>query len=212
MTYQKWATLFGRELSSFMRTAPSISGIHKTDHIRRVWKTSKALCERLHGDLEIMVATVYLHDLGRHHGLEIHGEKSAELALPILERLGFPKEKIPAVLDAITKHDYTTPAASRKSIYSKILYDADKLDAFGRVGIKRHIEFYYRKGNPIPEILDLMQKRWDGLALPESRAVGRADFEMTRNYFVNLQKRLSRTLGKTAPKRRGAKKARRSLK
>ncbi len=188
----KWVSVFSKELATFMKTAPAISPIHKTDHIQRVWKTSEVLCKKLGGDLEIMVATVFLHDLGRHHGLEIHGEKSAELARSILERLNFPKDKIEPALDAIAKHDYTTPNEARTSVYAKILYDADKLDAFGKVGIQRHITFYLNKGKTVKEILEMMEKRWEGLSIPESKEVGRKDYELTRRYFINLGKKQNR--------------------
>ncbi|MFA4855553.1 MAG: HD domain-containing protein [archaeon] len=190
--YKKWIPVLTKELNRFMKTAPSISPIHKNDHIKRVWVTSETLCKKLNGDQEIMVATVFLHDLGRHQGLEIHGEKSAELARPILEKVGFPSEKIPIVLDAIGKHDYTTPNEARTSIYAKILYDADKIDAFGKIGIQRHIQFYLRKGKTPAEILEMLEKRWAGLTLPESRKVGKAAYKIVKDYFLKLQKQQTR--------------------
>jgi len=190
MTAEKWIPILEKELGEFMKTAPKISVVHKTDHVRRVWKTSKRLCGKLGGDLETMAAAVFLHDLGRHYGLEIHGEKSAELAELVLTRLGFPKQKVEDALDAIRKHDYDTPASERKSLYSRILFDADNLDAFGRVGVLRFIQFYYLKGKTIPQVLELIEKRWNGMSLKESKEMFRKDYEYTRDYFLELQKEM----------------------
>jgi len=191
MSWQKWYPVFLKEMKEQLKTAPDVSPIHKTDHIIRVWEKSKILCEKLGGDLEVMVATVLLHDLGRHLGLEIHGEKSAEIAKPILDKHKFPKEKIPKVLEAIAQHDYTFPPEKRKLIESKILYDVDKIDAFGAIGIKRHIEYYMgKKKLGIDSILDLLQKRWDGIILPESRKIAKADYDYIVNFFKVLKKEL----------------------
>lgn len=174
-----------------MKKAPKISPIHRIDHVLRVWKKSKVLAEKTKTDLETMVAIVLLHDLARHYGLEIHGKQSADMAEPILKKIGFPEDRIPIVLDAIAKHDYTTPPSERKSMESRILYDADKLDAFGAVGILRHINFYYNKGKTCNEILEMLDKRWKGLTLKESTEVGRENFEYIRDFFKKLKKELS---------------------
>ena len=191
MPWQKWYPLFLEEMKNQLDTAPEVSPFHKTDHILRVWKKCKTLCEILHGDMEVMVATVMLHDLGRHLGLEIHGEKSAELARPILEKHDFPPDKIPNVLEAIAQHDYTFPREKRQLIESKILYDVDKIDAFGAVGIYRHILFYMeKKGASIDEIFESLLKRWDGIMLPESRKVGKKDYEYIVTFFKTLKEEL----------------------
>lgn len=194
MSWQKWYEVFLEEMKNQLESAPEVSPIHKTDHILRVWEKCKILCERLDGDMEVMVATVMLHDLGRHLGLEIHGEKSAELAKPILEKHGFPSEKIPKVLEAISQHDYTFPVEKRKLMEAKILYDVDKIDAFGVVGVYRHIVFYMEKKNAsIEDIFGMLKRRWDGLMLPESREIAKADYDYIVNFFKALGKELDRS-------------------
>ena len=93
MPWEKWYPILLKEMEAEVERSPKISPSHKTDHILRVWETAKGICERLGGDLEVMIGAVMLHDLGRHHGLVVHGEKSAELAKPILEKIGFPPDK-----------------------------------------------------------------------------------------------------------------------
>ncbi len=190
MSWKKWYPILLKELKDEMKKAPAIAKTHDIDHILRVWKKTKLLAEKTGADSETLVASVFLHDLARHYGYEIHGKQSAERVGPILRKIKFPENKIPFVLDAIAKHDYTTTASERKSLESKILFDADKLDAFGVIGVLRHINFYYNKGTDIDEILKMLDKRWLGITLKESKAIGKKDFDYTRDFFINLKREL----------------------
>jgi len=190
MNYSKWYNPLLREAKRELAKAPKISPIHKIDHILRVWRTSEKLGKRLGADMEVLIGAVMLHDLARHYGLEIHGAESAKMAQPILSRLKFPDAKVDSVLDAISKHDYTTSSKDRESVESKILYDADKLDAFGYIGVLRHIQFYYSKGMPIDDILKMMKKRWKGVYLSESKKLGKGEFDFTYNFFVKLKEEI----------------------
>ena len=186
MSWKKWHSVFLEEMEREMEKAPKVSPAHKTDHIIRVWNKSKKICEMLGGDLEIMVATVLLHDLGRHYGLEIYGEKSAELAKPILERHNFPKEKIPKILEAIAQHDYNFPAEKRMLLEAKVLYDADKIDAFSVVGVYRHVLFIEAGRIKIEAALGLLEKRWEGPSLSESKEIAKEDYDYVVNFFKKL--------------------------
>ena len=140
-----------------------------------------------------MVAIVFLHDFGRHYGQEAHGELSADKAKPVLEKIGFPKEKFPKVLNAIKFHEYFVPKEKRDTTEAKILSDVDRIDALGYVGILRHIIFYYAKGKSIDEILQMIKKRWNSVELKESKEVGRKEYEIIKGFFENLKKEMEVT-------------------
>ncbi|MBU0762549.1 MAG: HD domain-containing protein [Candidatus Altiarchaeota archaeon] len=188
----KWENIFLKELEEFMLTAPAISLVHKTDHAFRVWKICEKIGKKTGADFEVLCAAALLHDLGRHYGLEIHGEKSAELAEPILKKHNFPEEKIPIVLDAIAKHDYNMSKRKRKTIESKILYDSDKIDAFGAVGVYRHILFTIQGRIRISGVVPKLKERYRGLSLPESKKAAKKDYEYTVDYFKKLTKELKK--------------------
>ena len=193
MNWQGWIPIFTEEVEEGIRGAPMVSPVHRTDHVLRVWKTSKKICESMGGDLEVMVAACLLHDLGRHHVASgRHGDKSAELAKPILQKHGFPKEKIPDVLKAIERHDHGLPTGGRESMESKILYDADKIDTFGVIGVYRHILFIEAGRIKLEDVIRLSRKRWDGLMLPESRKLAKADYEYIIGFFKALEKELDK--------------------
>lgn len=188
--WEKWVPIFIEEIRKEMDKAPAVSPVHKEDHVLRVWERSKGLCERLGGDMEVMAAAALLHDLGRHYGLEIHGGKSAELARPILERHGFPKEKITKALQAIAQHDYNFPAEKRILIESKILYDCDKMDAFGVIGVYRHVLFVEKGRMKLEEVLPALEKRFEGLSFQESKEMAKGDYEYIAKFFVQLEKEI----------------------
>lgn len=190
-SWQQWAKILDRELDVETAKAPSPSEIHAKDHVLRVLKSCIQLGKKLDGDLEVLVAATYLHDIGRHYtSAEAHGELSARKALPVLERIGFPLEKRAAVLHAIRVHDVAAVPEDRTSLESKILYDADKLDTLSVVGILRYIRRWYGRTS-MDAILADIDNRWNGLALPETRDLCQKDYEYIKDYFLRLKTELS---------------------
>ena len=188
--WQNWISVLERELAVEMQKAPSPSEVHADDHVRRVLGRCIRLGEKLGADLEILVAAVYLHDIGRHYIEDnAHGALSAQKAEPVLERIAFPREKRDAVLHAIRVHDITATPEDRTTLESKILYDADKIDTLGVVGVLRYIRHYYGK-KPIGFMLHDIETRWEGLALPATRDLAKKDYEYIKDYFLMLKEEL----------------------
>ncbi|MBN1106370.1 MAG: HD domain-containing protein [Deltaproteobacteria bacterium] len=188
--WRNWISVFEKELAVEMQKAPAPSEVHDHDHILRVLRRCIRLGEKLDADLEILVAAVYLHDLGRHYIEDsAHGALSEQKAKPVLERIDFPGKKREAVLHAIRVHDISVAHQDRTSLESKILYDADKIDTLGVVGILRYIRHYYGKKS-IDFVLDDIEARWEGLALPETRDLALEDYEYIKDYFIELKEEL----------------------
>ena len=188
--WQQWIPMLEEELAVEMAKAPAPSEVHAEDHVLRVLARCIRLGEKLSADLEVLVAAVYLHDLGRHYiDDKAHGALSAVKAEPVLERIGFPEEKRDAVLHAIRVHDVSATPEERTTIESKILYDADKIDTLGVVGILRYIRHFYGK-KPIDYVLHDIDTRWEGLALQETRHLALEDYEYIKDYFTHLRKEL----------------------
>lgn len=112
---------------------------HDYDHLVRVM----ALADKLHasegGDLSTIWAAVALHDIGqereRRHGGD-HASIGAELAAQLLKDTPFPQDSIPAVQQAIREHRMTG-GVTPQTLEGRILYDADKIDCLGAIGIAR---------------------------------------------------------------------------
>ena len=112
---------------------------HDYDHLVRVM----ALADKLHasegGDLSTIWAAVALHDIGqereRRHGGD-HASIGAELAAQLLKDTPFPQDSIPEVQQAIREHRMTG-GVTPQTLEGRILYDADKIDCLGAIGIGR---------------------------------------------------------------------------
>jgi HD superfamily phosphohydrolase YqeK len=189
-SWRYWIPVLERELAAEMQKAPAPSEVHAEDHVLRVLKRCIRLGEELNADLAVLVAAVYLHDLGRHYiDDKAHGSLSALKAQPVLERINFPEQKRDKVLHAIRVHDVSASPEDRTTLESKILYDADKIDTLGVVGILRYIRHFYRK-NPIDYVLADIDARWEGLTLPETRTLALQDYRYIKDYFGQLKEQL----------------------
>lgn len=121
--------------SAFQKAPPT----HDYCHTERVLATCISIGRKMNADIEILYAAALLHDIAREKADitgECHARKSAEIAEPILEKSGFPGEKIPAVLHCIATHRFRSDNPPQ-SPEARILYDADKLDAIGAIGVCR---------------------------------------------------------------------------
>ncbi len=110
--------------------------VHGWEHTRRVCELSKKLGKEENADLEVLEFAALLHDVGIHESRKKHGEKSADIARDILKNYD-RKEK---VIDCIRSHRFGNSSKS-KSIETKVLQDADMLDAIGAIGIIRAAYF-----------------------------------------------------------------------
>lgn len=116
---------------------------HNLDHVMRVYN----LCMVLAGyevdvDLEVLIPAALLHDIARVEEIEDktgktdHAVLGSEMAGGILKNLNYDNEKIEKIKHCILAHRYRT-GNEPSSIEAKILFDADKIDAIGAVGIAR---------------------------------------------------------------------------
>lgn len=115
---------------------------HGMDHITRVYNMCLFLAKGQKVDLEVLKAAALLHDIGGARemsdpsGKTDHAVESAKMAKPILKKLGFSEKKIAHIQDCIISHRYRSENQP-KTLEAKILFDADKLDALGAIGIGR---------------------------------------------------------------------------
>ena len=120
-------------------------GSHKWDHTLRVYRLCKHIGISEGVDMDVVLAAAYLHDIGRAYqdeskGALCHAEKGVRMAGPILEKIALSEAQKNNILHCIRSHRFRgshnpmTPEA-------KVLFDADKLDAIGAVGVARAFLF-----------------------------------------------------------------------
>ncbi len=112
---------------------------HDFTHTERVLNLCMRIGRQEGADIEVLYAAALLHDIARTEADvsgTCHAELSAEKALPILKEAGFPPGKVDAVIHCIATHRFRSDNPPQ-TLEAKILYDADKLDAIGAIGVCR---------------------------------------------------------------------------
>lgn len=116
---------------------------HNLDHVERVYRLCLVLAEgESNLDLEILKLAALLHDIARVRedrddtGRTDHAVLGAEMAGTILRELNYPSQRITLVQQCIATHRFRSGAAPQTR-EAQILFDADKLDVVGAVGVAR---------------------------------------------------------------------------
>jgi uncharacterized protein len=118
----------------------------KFSHQPRLYRLAGQLAVGVAHDEDVLYASAWLHDLGVFIGHRPDDSNALaawdwiayamEKAPALLEQFGFPKAKIPAVLEAIRTH---LPSAEPTTIEGVLLRDADILEQLGAVAILRTV-------------------------------------------------------------------------
>ena len=116
---------------------------HNMEHVMRVYNLCLHLAkDEPDIDLDILKTAALLHDIARvkedqdNSGNIDHAILGAEMAGKILRGFGYPEERIELVKHCITAHRFRS-GNEPKTKEAKILFDADKLDVIGSIGIAR---------------------------------------------------------------------------
>ncbi|MBI4670286.1 MAG: HD domain-containing protein [Chloroflexi bacterium] len=122
---------------------------HDFEHVLRVTRMAEHLAGVEGADVEIVCAAALLHDIARHDedsaaksgqppgGAHTdHADVSAREAKLFLVQNGADETFAERVADAIRSHRFRG-AAKPQTLEAKILFDADKLDSIGAIGIAR---------------------------------------------------------------------------
>ncbi|MGK9171122.1 HD domain-containing protein [Inquilinus limosus] len=125
---------------------------HRMDHLERVARNARVILKSYpEADAEILYLAVLLHDVDQpFDDKPNHVARSAALAEQILKEIGYPPARIAHVLDLIREHSTETIDTHRPStIEARILFDADKLDGIGPLGILRVFALSQQMGRPL---------------------------------------------------------------
>ena len=110
---------------------------HDFDHVLRVLALAERIAEAEGADVEIVRTAALLHDVARAGTAgtgQCHAQAGAERAREILR--GHPLGRVEAVAQAIAAHRFRG-SQPPETLEARVLFDADKLDAIGAVGIAR---------------------------------------------------------------------------
>jgi uncharacterized protein len=126
--------------------------VHDFDHVLRVYHLAERIAQVEGADLEIIRAAALLHDAeGSAPGSETrqsHHHRSANFAGLVLAAEGWPQERIAAVQHCIRGHRFRSDGERPETIEARILFDADKLDVLGAIGVARTVVYAALNGQP----------------------------------------------------------------
>ncbi len=120
-------------------------GSHGPDHTERVFQNAMAIGRKMGARLDILAPAALLHDIGRSEehrskGEICHAVVGAEMAENILQELGYSEEDRAVICHCIRAHRFRG-GERPESLEAKIIFDADKLDSIGAIGIGRAFLF-----------------------------------------------------------------------
>ncbi|MCX7977144.1 MAG: HD domain-containing protein [Bellilinea sp.] len=201
------------DLETARRWYPSNDPVHGFDHIERVYRMAERLAQAEGADMEIVRAAALLHDIEGSNPAENnrvgHHHQSAEVAAEILRNEGWTEERIAAVQHCIRAHRYRDPLESPATIEAKVLFDADKLDVLGAIGVVRVLGYAQQAGQPAyappssqflengqkepgephsayHEFLFKLRHVKDRLFTPSARRIAEARHAYLEDYFTRL--------------------------
>lgn len=126
---------------------------HDREHVYRVLNNALAIARDEQGvNWDVLIASALLHDISRPEQLADpridHAAHGAEKAYALLMDKGFEQVFCSHVRSCIRTHRFrkTEPPST---LEAKILFDADKLDVAGAIGIARTLEYNGETGRPI---------------------------------------------------------------
>ena len=120
-------------------------GSHDWEHTLRVC----GLCERIGkaegADMEVVKIAAYLHDIGRNSqdqsaGKICHAAEGAKLAGEIVEPLSLSLSRKENIIHCVRSHRFRG-SHKPETLEAKVLFDADKLDSIGAIGVARAFLF-----------------------------------------------------------------------
>lgn len=126
---------------------------HDHNHIDRVLYLALDIARFEEGvDLDILIAACLLHDIGRDEQRKDksknHAAVGAGMAYDYLLSIGWQQHRAQHVADCIRAHRFRGKG-QHQSIESTILYDADKLDVTGAIGIARTLAYQGEENQPL---------------------------------------------------------------
>lgn len=152
MTKEQYAIIENYMLSCMKDSA------HDKEHIYRVLYNALRIAKtKEQVDYDVLISACLLHDIGRKEQFEnpklCHAMIGGEKAYSFLLELGYEKEYAERVKHCIQTHRFRQNNPPQ-SIEAKILFDADKLDAAGAMGIARTLIYKGTVSEPLYSLLE----------------------------------------------------------
>ena len=133
-----------------MNSCSTVPGSHDWDHTLRVYNMCMHIGQVEGADMEVLAIAAYLHDVGRpfqdrSKGGTCHAQKGAAIAERLLEDVFISEDRKANIIHSILSHRFRGNNQP-ETLEAKVLFDADKLDSIGAIGIGRAFQFAGENG------------------------------------------------------------------
>jgi len=198
-----------REAREFFRDA---RGSHDWEHTERVFRLCRHIAAAEGADMDVVLAAALLHDIGRAeefrtNGRRCHAAEGAERARELLRHAGISEGEAEAVAGCVATHRFRG-GNPPQTLEARVLYDADKLDSIGAVGIGRAFLFagevgatlhdpavdpgatqpYSREDTAYREFLVKLRRVKDRMTTREGRRIAAGRHRFMTAFFERLHK------------------------
>lgn len=191
--------------------------VHDFEHILRVLALAERIGQAEGAEMSVVRAAVLLHDAsgadpGDHSGRTLHHENSAAFARQVLRAEGWPEARVAAVEHCIRAHRYRS-GEPPQTLEAKVLFDSDKLDVLGAIGVMRTVAYAALAGEPLTgepsarfratgqkepgephtpyhEFLFKLSKIKDRLYTPTARALAEERHRYLSDFFARLHQEI----------------------
>jgi uncharacterized protein len=170
---------------------------HDFDHVLRVAQLATQIAVAEGADITVVRLAALLHDLpapGRER--HAHHLAAAEQAGNLLSQRGLERERIQNVVHCIEAHRFRRRTVQPATLEAYCLYDADKLDSIGAIGVARVFAYAGAHGNR------LWTMPLSAVPPPAERPTG-VDYTPVHEFVYKLQQLLE-TLHTTTARSMGA--------
>lgn len=162
-----------------------VDSAHDREHVYRVLYTALDIgAGEEYVNWDVLITACLLHDVGRQEQFAdpalCHAQVGGEKAYRFLLEQGFEEAFARHVRDCIVSHRFRK-SNPPESIEAKILFDADKLDVTGAIGIARTLLYSGQHGRPLYSVTE-QGRICDGEGDPEDTFFREYKFKLEKIY------------------------------
>ncbi|MCE7984547.1 MAG: HD domain-containing protein [Caldilinea sp. CFX5] len=165
---------------------------HDFDHVQRVAHLAVQIARAEGADEEVVLLAALLHDVpAALHATVLHSTAraahhlaAADFARQYLTQRGMASKRIENVVHCIAAHRFRDQSLQPQTLEAQCLYDADKLDSIGAIGVARAFAFAGAHGNRL----------WtapSSAAPPATAKPGGSDYTPVHEFVYKLQRLLA---------------------
>ncbi len=198
---------------------------HDFDHVQRVAHLAVQIARAEGADEEVVLLAALLHDVPttlHATARAAHHLAAADFAQQYLTQRGMALKRIENVVHCIAAHRFRDQSLQPQTLEAQCLYDADKLDSIGAIGVARAFAFAGAHGNrlwtepygatppaeakpsgadytPVHEFVYKLQRLLATLHTPTARQIGEERHAFMVTFYEQLDAEMRQTFEMTVP-------------